>query len=305
MFQASAKWFAELVAPDLIQMAQIKAVHYEGTTRFQHVEVLELSSYGRCLILDGKTQSAEADEFVYHEALVHPPLLAHPNPQRVFIAGGGEGATLREVLGHNTVEQAVMVDIDQEVVEVCRQYLPTLHQGSFDNPRAQVHFQDARAFLETTPDRFDVMVLDLPDPLEGGPAALLYTQGFFRLVRERLNAGGLMVVQSGTCGPNNYTDIFPAIHNTLETVFPVVRCYSITVPSFASPWGFTVASLGPDPAALTPEEVERRLAAHVTRPLRMYDGIAHQGLFSLPKYLRAGLDAEERVITEEHPIFVV
>lgn len=305
MPQGNTKWFTELLGPDLIQMSPIKTIHYEGTTSYQNVKVLELRPFGRCLVLDGKTQSTEMDEFVYHEALVHPALLTHPSPKRVFIAGGGEGATLREVLAHNTVEQAIMVDIDQEVVELCRQYLPNHHQGSFDDLRTHLLFQDAKVFLEENPEHFDVMVLDLPDPLENGPATLLYTQSFFRLVQERLNPDGLMVVQSGTCGPNNYTDIFPAIHNTLETIFPIVRCYSITVPSFGSPWGFTIASLTLDPAELTSEEVELRLEARVARSLQMYDGVAHQGMFALPKYLRKGLDDEDRIITEESPIFVV
>ena len=302
--QGNTRWFAELISPGLLQMSSIKAILYEGTTSYQHVEMLDLEPFGRCLILDGKTQSSEADEYVYHEALVHPALLAHPNPRRVFIAGGGEGATLREVLAHTTVGHATMVDIDREVVELCRQYLP-MHQGSFDDPRAHLLFQDAKAFLEETTEQYDVIVLDLPDPLEGGPAAFLYTQAFFRLVRERLTPEGLMVVQSGTCGPSNYTEIFPAIHNTLETLFPIVGSYQVTIPSFGSPWGFNVASLGPDPAALTPEEVDRRLAARVARSLRMYDGRAHQGMFALPKYLRQGLEEEQRVSTEESPVFVV
>ena len=305
MLQGSSTWFSELIGPGLLQLSSVKAVYYQGNTQYQRVEVLEMGDFGRCLILDGKTQSAEADEFVYHESLVHPALLAHPNPRRVFIAGGGEGATLREVLAHKSVQEAVMVDIDREVVELCQKYLPLHHQGAFDDPRARLLFQDANVYLEQNPEPFDAIVLDLPDPIEGGPAAMLYTQRFFQLVRQRLSPGGLMVVQSGSCGPTNYKDVFPAIHNTLETVFPAVRSYGVTVASFGSPWGFTVGSLGPDPAPLTPAEVDRRLAARITRPLRLYDGVTHQHLFALPKYLRQALEAEQRVITEATPVFVV
>ena len=302
--QGNTRWFAELLGPGHLQMSSIKAILYEGTTAYQHVQILDLEPFGRCLVLDGKTQSSEADEYVYHEALVHPVLLAHENPKNIFIAGGGEGATLREVLAHTNVETVTMVDIDREVVELCHEHLP-MHRGSFDDARTQLVFQDAKLFLQETDKRYDVMVLDLPDPLEGGPAALLYTQDFFQLVRDCLAPDGLMVVQSGTCGPSNYTEIFPAIHNTLETVFPIVVGYQVTVPTFGGPWGFNVASLGPNPALLQSQEIELRIKARITSKLNMYDGISHQGLFSLPKYLRQGLNSELRVITSDNPIFVL
>ena len=160
MVESHSQWFAETISPDLIQLSSIKAIYYSGRSIYQKVEVLELGGFGRCLVLDGKTQSAESDEFMYHEALVHPALMAHPNPTNVFIAGGGEGATLREVLRHETVISATMVDIDKEVVDLCKQYLPNHHQNSFENPKTTLIHQDAGEFLKNTADTYDVAILD-------------------------------------------------------------------------------------------------------------------------------------------------
>ncbi|MDP6783722.1 MAG: spermidine synthase, partial [Dehalococcoidia bacterium] len=147
MSEESDRWLNENITPAIVQRTRVEAALYRGRSAYQSIEVLELAEFGRSLILDGKTQSTEEDEFVYHEALVHPALVAHHSPRRVFIAGGGEGATLREVLRHRTVRQAVMVDIDREVVEICRRLLPKHHQGSFEDPRTQLLFEDAYNYL--------------------------------------------------------------------------------------------------------------------------------------------------------------
>ncbi|MCI0823092.1 MAG: fused MFS/spermidine synthase, partial [Chloroflexi bacterium] len=194
-------WHYELITPDLLQAENIDRVLYEGQTAYQHVRIHDAACFGRTLVLDDKTQSTEVDEFVYHEALVQPCMIAHPGPRVVFVAGGGEGATIREVLRHRSVEKVVMVDIDREVVEVCKKYLPNHHQGSFDDPRLELIHDDALKYLEETPQRFDVAIIDVPDPLEAGPAYLLFTQEFYRLLQSRLTERGLMVAQSGPTGP--------------------------------------------------------------------------------------------------------
>ena len=304
MEESNSGWFREYLTPNLLQFLAVRETVFSGKTRFQHVEVLDTLDFGRCLILDGKIQSSEADEFVYHEALVHPALVSHPNPVTVFIAGGGEGATLREVLTHNTVRRAVMVDLDGEVVDICRRFLPNHHRGAFDDPRVELHFSDARQYLETTEDAYDVILIDLPDPQEGGPASFLYTQSFYSLLRQRLNPGGLVAVQSEPCMTGNL-DAFTAISNTLKSVFPKLFPYHAMVPSFSYDWGFNLASLGPSPLELTAQEVDRRLEERGCNSLRFYDGEAHGGLFMLSKHVREALAKETRVITEDDPLVVM
>lgn len=303
MSDESDRWLFENITPAITQRTKVEAVLYRGRSAYQSIEVLELAELGRCLVLDGKTQSTEADEFVYHEALVHPALLAHPCPRRVFIAGGGEGATLREVLRHRSVGQAVMVDIDRQVVEVCRKLLPCHHQGAFDDPRTQLRFEDAWQFLRDDREHFDVLFLDLTDPIEQGPSHPLFTREFLELVRQRMTSHGLVVVQAGAASAISH-DSFTAINHTVASVFPRASAYIASVPSFGGQWGFATGSLGPEPANLSPQEVDLRLSQRVDGELRFYDGITHAGMFHLPRYLRKALSGEPRIITSHSPIFV-
>lgn len=275
---------------------------YNGKSRFQSIQVLDTPSFGRCLILDGKIQCSESDEFIYHEALVHPAMVTHPKPETVFIAGGGEGATLREVLAHKTVEKVIMVDIDKKVPQICHKYLPSLNQGAFEDSRVELLFMDAQRYLAETQEKFDVMILDLTEPLEEGPAYLLYTKEFYRGLREKLTDGGLIAIQAGTTSML-VSPTFLAVVNTLRTVFSIVAPYHAQIPSFGGPWGFVVASPDSDPRDLPPAEVDLRLSKRVCRTLRFYDGLAHSGMFSLPRYLRKQIAEEKRVITRDKPFF--
>jgi len=255
------------------------------------------------LVLDGKIQSSEVDEFIYHEALVQPSMITHPCPETVFIAGGGEGATLREVLSHNTVKRAVMVDIDEEVIAICKKYLPDHSQGSFEDKRTELYHVDARDYLAKCEETFDIIIIDLPDPIEEGPAYLLYTQEFYQLVRDRLTANGIICVQAGSAA---WTELlnFTAVNNTLKSVFPIVCPYQVDVPSFGGPWGFCLASLSLNPVLLSATETDNRLSARQLKGLKFYDGLTHQGIFSLPKHLRSELSSQTRLITDNQPLYI-
>ncbi|MDP8924669.1 MAG: polyamine aminopropyltransferase [Chloroflexota bacterium] len=261
---------------------------YSGQTQYQHVEIAETRPYGLALFLDGLPQSAVADEFVYHEALVHPALLAHPEPRRVMIAGGGEGATLREVLRHPSVERATMVDIDGELLDLVRQYLAPIHQGALDDPRADVVVGDALAHLREHEDRYDAIVIDLTDPDESGPIAELYTEDFYRLAASRLNDGGVLVTQAYSFALNNL-GWYTRIARTLAGVFPLVRPYRAEVPFFKDSWGLCTASFVRDPAALPDLAIDRLLEQRGLSDLRYYDGTTHTSMFALPRYARAAL----------------
>jgi len=297
------KWFYDRVSRDLIQLHSIEEVLYTGQTKFQSAEVIRSGAFGKCLVLDGKIQSSEVDEFIYHEALVQPSMITHPCPETVFIAGGGEGATLREVLSHKTVKRAVMVDIDEEVIAICKKYLPNQSQGSFEDKRTELHHVDARDYLAKCGEAFDIIIIDLPDPMEEGPAYLLYTQEFYQLVRDRLTANGIICVQAGSAA---WTELlnFTAVNNTLKSVFPIVCPYQVDVPCFGGPWGFCLASLNLNPVLLSATEIDDRISARQLKGLKFYDGLTHQGMFSLPKHLRSELSKQTRLITDNQPLYV-
>ncbi|MBI2859432.1 MAG: polyamine aminopropyltransferase, partial [Chloroflexi bacterium] len=294
-------WFEDPLGDDLVQYHRIKGRVYSGKSRFQSIDILDTGSYGRCLVLDSRIQSCAGDEFIYHESLVHPAMLCHPAPKSVLIAGGGEGATSRQVLMHSSVTSLTMVDIDEEVIKVCRERLPELHGGSFDDPRFQLVVGDAREYVERSRQKFDVVLLDLPEPMEGGPARYLYTQEFYRAVVDCLNPGGVVASQSDNASWGCMF-AFPVIANTLKKVFPIVRPYQSHIPSFGGSWGFTFASASIDPRDIRPDLLEQRIRDRKIGDLRYYDSITHLHMFSLPAHIRARIENETRWITDAAPL---
>jgi spermidine synthase len=276
----------------------------EVKTSFQTLALVETIPHGRALFLDGKIQSGQADEFIYHECLVHPALVAHAGPRRVFIAGGGEGATLREVLRHRSVESVVMVDIDGEAVKACRTYLADVHQGAFDDPRVKLVYADARAELEMADaGSFDAIVVDVTDPLAGGPSYRIFTREFYALARSRLGSGGVISVQAES-GDIGALEGHVAIVNTLRAVFSRAVGFRAHVPSFGESWGFAVASDSLLPSDLTPEAVDHVLAQRGCASLRYYDGLTNRALFSPDRYYRSALDRTTTVIDDDHPLVI-
>jgi spermidine synthase len=296
------KWFLDPLSPHECHEHGIDNIVYSKQTRYQRMEIIDTYSYGRCLVLDGKMQSSEVDEFIYHEALVHPALLTHPDPKKVFIVGGGEGATLREILYHTSVTNVLMVDIDEEVVTLCKDHLPQWSKGAFDDPRTRLAHLDARRYLEETNETYDIIIIDISEPVEEGPAYLLYTKEFYSLVMDRLNPDGIISLQAGTTSPNNLLN-FTSVFRTLKQAFPIVLGYHAPIPSFGLPWGFALASKRYDPREIDVKEVDRRIAQRVSAELKYYDGEVHHGQFALSKQVRQAMEKQERVIEDNSPLF--
>ncbi|MBI2941971.1 MAG: fused MFS/spermidine synthase [Chloroflexi bacterium] len=286
---------------------EVVATRYDAQTPYQHVEIVDTVSYGLALFLDDKIQSAQADEFIYHEALVHPAMVAHPEPRHVFIAGGGEGATLREVLRHASVERVVMVDIDRDAVAACREHLRPVHGGSFDDPRVWLLHDDARLALERAPDlqslRYDVIIVDVTDPLAGGPAYRLFTHEFYQIVRARLQPDGILAVQAESGDPGVLRGHL-SICQTIGGVFTHTRGYCAHIPSFGESWGFVVASDAIDIARCEVTAVDAVLRQRSCWPLRYYDGLTHQALFTPDRGYREQARVAHSVITDAQPLIV-
>jgi len=288
-------WVTEWISPKEAHMHGLEEVYYEGRTRYQHVLIARTQAFGDALFLDGYVQSTEADEFIYHEALVHPAMLAHPSPRRVAVIGGGEGATIREVLRYPGVERVVMVDIDGELIELAKRYLGKWHQGAFEDRRVELVLTDGRRFLEEAePGSFDVVILDLTDPAEGTPGVMLYTEEFYRAVAGALGPEGVAVTQATSTRYNLF--MYAIIRNTMARVFPHVRPYKAFIPAFLSEWGFMLASKGRDPL-VDEGEVERRLPGG----LRFLDAETYRCLFTLPKHVKEAMAREKRVSTDAEP----
>jgi len=208
---------------------------------YQEVVLAEIEGFGRSLLLDRFIQSTERDEYIYHELLVHPAMAMHPNPERVLIIGGGEGATLREVLKHNTVKEAVMVDIDPVVVEFSKRYLEHMHQGSFNDPRARVYIMDGYEYVKKAPSGyFDVVIMDLTDPYASEIAKPLYSREAFAEIKRVLRADGVVATQAGSS--YFYPEEYRYVLESVKANFKHVAEYWFWVPSFGLNVNFVVGS---------------------------------------------------------------
>ncbi|MEM4577054.1 MAG: polyamine aminopropyltransferase [Candidatus Nezhaarchaeales archaeon] len=296
------RWLVEHQTDETLIIHKVKRIIYSGRSRYQEIDVVETEDYGTCLVLDGKVQSSTVDEFIYHEVLVHPAMVSHPYPEKVLIIGGGEGAIAREVLKHNIVKSVVMVDLDEEVIRVSKKYMPQLSAGAFDDKRLKLIIDDGRAYVERVAEEYDVVIIDVTDPLREGPSYLLYTRQFYELVKKRLKPDGIMTTQATSTFYSRKS--FTLIYSTLKSVFPVVRAYCAWVPSFGSMWGFVLASLKYDPLDLSEDDVSSRLSERGVSNLKYYYPEYHRALFTLPLYLKKALDEERGIVTDEKPTFM-
>ena len=290
-----------------IHSYRVKQVLFEGRTQVADVALVDTAAYGRVLTIDGYLQSTESDEALYHESLVAPAFAIAPRPpRRVLILGGGEGATLREVLRYPSVERCTMVDLDGELISLCRTYLPEWAAGAFADPRAELLVGDARAYLEAQVERapaFDLIIGDLPEATLGEPLQDLYSLEFYRLVRRCLAEDGLFVTQSADeFDPEQPVVQAAQILRTAEAAFDGrAYPYATLIPSFWSEWCFVLAgSQLPDPRSLSEDVIaaridERRAKQH---PLKTYDPDTHLHLFRLRRVLREELAAARPVLRD-------
>jgi len=284
------QWYVEQFSLAELHHHAVEETYFSGRTPFQQVAVIRTTAFGKMLVLDGDTQSSQADERIYHESLVHPALAAARRRGEVLILGGGEGATLREALRCSEVKRCTMVDIDGDVVELSKTYLPEWADGAFEDPRARVIIGDALHFLANDADRYDVIVSDLTEPLEDSPSNPLFCDAVFRDIKRRLADDGVYVLQASTAGFHNMR-LHAKMARTLRGYYRHVRSFYTHVPAFDNDWAFLACSDAVDVAAL-PEE---RIDAY-TSGLRgenyFYDAQTHRRLFSLPLYVRRELAKE-------------
>ncbi|MBB6097682.1 spermidine synthase [Deinobacterium chartae] len=296
-------YFLEEITPFESMLRRMDEVLEKRTTKFQELTLFRSGGFGKVLVLDKDVQSTERDEHVYHDTLVHPALLAHPNPKRVFIVGGGEGATLREALRHPTVEKVVMVDIDDELIEIAKELLPEWHQGAFDDPRSEVHAEDARAYLEQHDDTYDVIIVDLVDPVgEDSPARYLFTQEWYALLKSRLNEGGYVAMQAGMLLLTHHRE-HPVIHRTVREVFKHVRTYRTYIPGYFLQFGFILATDATDPLEIPAATYQQRLEERALK-LKYLNAPLIAAQFVLPNDLIEAIEAETMVSTDAQPFWL-
>lgn len=256
---------------------------------WQCVEVWQTPALGRVFTLDGCFMTAEADEFIYHENLVHPAALSHGQPRSALIIGGGDGGSARELLRYASLQQITVVELDEVVVRMARQWLPSVHAGALDDPRVRLLVADGYDWVMCSPERFDLIVLDLSDP--HGQAQRLYTPGFYRACAERLHPGGLLSLHVGS--PVWHGQRCCEVVHHLQQALPVVRPLLTSIPLYGGSWLMAVAARDIDPAAVSVEALRQRLQQQVRGTLRHYTPQLHGAQMQLPLHVQAVLAGQK------------
>ncbi|KAM7277032.1 hypothetical protein ACFE04_018898 [Oxalis oulophora] len=281
-------WYEETLDDNLKWSFSLNSVLHKGTSEYQEMALLDTKHFGKVLVIDGKMQSAETDEFIYHENLIHPPLLSHSNPKSVFIMGGGEGSAAREALKHKSIEKVVMCDIDQ--LKTKTQFRCVLQVTVIMNA-------GSGRFLPQISDR------DLADPVEGGPCYQLYTKSFYEsILKPKLTEKGIFVTQAGPAGIFTHKEVFSSIYNTAKQVFKYVVAYTAHIPSFADTWGWVMAS--DHPFTIKADEIDNRIEERIAGELLYLSGASFLSSTIMNKTVSFSLLNETHVYTEENARFI-
>ncbi len=271
--------FTEKHTPHVGLCIDVDKQLYTAQSRFQRIDIFESHEFGRLLTLDGVLMLTEKDEFIYHEMMVHVPLAVHPSAASVLIIGGGDGGTVRELCRYSCVEQIDLVEIDKDVVSVCREYLPTV-ACSLDDARVNIFYEDGLRFIRRCCDQYDVIIVDSTDPF--GPGEGLFTKEFYGNCFKALKQDGILVNQHENPFYPEDALAVKRIHHRIVQSFPLSRLYQAHIPTYPSGhWLFGFSSKKYHPTQHINED--RWKGYGITA--RYYNTNLHKAAFALPTYV--------------------
>ena len=284
--------FSEAVHTDIgyRQSFDIDTVLYKRKTPFQDLIIFHNKFWGDVLALDGIVQLTERDEFIYHEMIAHVPAFAHPNLKNVLVIGGGDGGVLRELLKHEKIEKIKLVEIDEEVINLSKKYLPKISDGAFDNKKVEVIITDGIKYVKDSQEKFDLIILDSTDPV--GCGEVLFTDTFYKSCKAILNPGGLITAQSGV--PFFQLEQLKQTMSSFSSIFNDWSIYSTAIPIFIG--GVMAFAWGTDDINLrkTPLETINKRFLDSKISTKYYNPDIHLASFAIPEYVADNLALPKR-----------
>lgn len=273
-------WFTEDHTKDVRFSIRVDKQLYTGESKYQKIEVFSTPEFGRVLVLDGFIMLTEKDEFVYHEMMVHVPLAVNPEIKNVLVIGAGDGGTIRELVRYKSIEKIDMVEIDEQVVRVCKSYLP-FTAGKLNDSRVSIKYDDGLKFVRTKSDEYDLIIVDSTDPF--GPGEGLFTKEFYGNCYKALKENGILVNQHESVYYDSYQDEVRKTHARIKAHFPVCTVYQAHIPTYPSGhWLFGFASKGIHPT----EQLDSGRWNSLGIITRYYNTDLHRGSFMLPNNVR-------------------
>lgn len=280
-------WYSEQHAPGVRFSIQVSRQVHSEQSAYQHISVFDSSEFGRFLTLDGVMMLTERDEFIYHEMMTHVPMAVRPDIETVLVIGAGDGGVARELSRYPQIKQIDIVEIDERVVSVCKQYLPQTSCG-FDDARVHLHFEDGLKYIRRVENQYDLIIVDSTDPF--GPGEVLFTKEFYGNCYKALTENGIMMNQHESPFYAQDAKAMKNAHRCIIGIFPVSKVYQAHIPTYPSGhWLFGFASKGLHPLRDLKADAWKSLGL----PTRYYNTNLHQGAFALPTYVEEALSEYE------------
>ncbi len=280
-------WFSEYHAPDVKHSIRINRHLYSQKSEYQQIDIFDTPEFGRVLTLDGNVMITERDEFIYDEMITHVPMSVHPNIQDVLVIGAGDGGVVKELARYESVKRIDLVEMDPQVVEACRTYLPE-NACRLDDSRVHIYFDNALRFIRRCTDQYDLIIVDSNDPF--GPSEGYFTREFYGICYNALHEDGIMVNQQGSPFYKHDAEAMQRSHKRIVNTFPISRVYQAHIPTYAAGyWLFGFASKKYHP--IDDFDAKKWLGLHLST--KYYTTKLHIGAFYLPAYLEKMLEEVE------------
>lgn len=281
-------WFSEFHTPHVKLSIQVEKQLCSKQSEFQKIDVFETAEFGRMMTLDGYVMVTEKDEFIYHEMIVHVPMQVHKKAENILVIGGGDGGTVRELLKYENIKNIDLVEIDEDVVNISKEYLPTM--GSFlENEKVKIYIQDGLKYIRKCENKYDLIIVDSTDPF--GPGEGLFTKEFYGNCYKALKEDGIMVNQHESPFYDEDAYAMQRAHSRIVKSFPIARVYQAHIPSYPSGhWLFGFASKKYSPI----KDFDKKKFKESNIETRYYNGNLHIASFALPNYVEElMIDVEE------------
>ena len=280
-------WYSEKHTENVKLSIKVDKQLVSMQSDFQRIDVFESQEFGRFLTLDGYMMLTEKDEFIYHEMIIHVPMAVHPSAKKVLIIGAGDGGAVRELVKYDIVEQIDLVEIDEKVVEICKEYLPQT-ACSFGDARVHLYFQDGLKFVRRCQNEYDLIIVDSTDPF--GPGEGLFTKEFYGNCYKALKEDGIMVNQHESPFYSEDAIAMQRAHKRIVESFPISFVYQAHIPTYPSGhWLFGFASKQYHP--LKDQKVQEWKNLGIKT--KYYNTQLHAGSFALPNYVEELLEHVE------------
>lgn len=281
-------WFSEFHAPDVKHSIRVNRHLYSAQSDYQRIDIFDTPEFGRVLTLDGSVVVTERDEFVYDEMCAHIPMAVHPAIRDVLVIGDGDGGVIRELTRYATIERIDLVQMDNMVLEACRQYLPDNASG-LDDPRVHIFCDNALRFIRRCQGEYDLIVVDSTDPL--GPSESYFTREFFGMCHHALREDGILINQQGSPFFRHDAEELCRSHQRIVRLFPVCRVYQAHIPTYAAGyWLFGFASKRYHPI----DDLDAPRWRSLGLDTKYYTTKLHVGAFYLPAFLENMLKEVEK-----------